>query len=67
MTEIISTDLIFATVTQRGRVVANVALRGITSLTDVLRSIPSLPHGLASVSLRNSTRGWSQTRMVLLS
>lgn len=66
MPTILSSDLIFATVSQRGRVVADVALRGITSLGDVLRSIEGLPRGLARVSVRNGSQGWASSHTVML-
>lgn len=66
MPTILSSDLIFATVSQRGRVVADVTLRGITSLADILGSIPSLPRGLARVSLRNGSQGWATSHTVML-
>ncbi|MDE6383942.1 MAG: hypothetical protein K2J17_00185 [Paramuribaculum sp.] len=66
MPAILSSDLIFATIMQRGRVVADLTLQGITSLTDVLTSTPGLSRGLARISLRNSSQGWSHTSTVML-
>lgn len=66
MPAILSSDIIFATIFQRGRVVADITLRGITSLTDVLSSAPGLTRGVARISLRNSSQGWSHTSTVML-
>lgn len=62
-------DEIYATLTQRGIVVAKVKLQGIKSLTDVLLTLRSLATncvGLVTLKVRNYTQGWSQCKNIKL-
>ncbi len=65
MATILSSDEIFATVSQRGRVVSSLRLSGITSLADILRAIGNEIRGLATIELRNSTQGWQRRHTIM--
>lgn len=65
MTTILSSDEIFATVSQRGRVLSSLRLSGITSLADILRAIGNEIRGLATIELRNSTQGWQRRHTIM--
>lgn len=69
MATILSTDVIFATVTRRGRTIASLSLSGVTSLAQIINHIRSLVSdtmGILTLSLRNSTQGWRQERNIIL-
>jgi hypothetical protein len=65
MATILSSDEIFATVSQRGRVMSSLRLSGITSLADILRAIGNEIRGLATIELRNSTQGWQRRHTIM--
>lgn len=65
MATILSSDEIFATVSQRGRVMSSLRLSGITSLSDILRAIGNEIRGLATIELRNSTQGWQRRHTIM--
>ncbi len=69
MTAILPSDTIFATVSQRGNILASFRLSGITSLTDVLRylrrSIADIA-GITTIDLRNGSQGWHKRHTVML-
>lgn len=65
MATILSSDEIFATVSQRGRVMSSLRLSGITSLADILRAIGNEIRGLATIELRNSTQGWLRRHTIM--
>lgn len=70
MTAFCPTDVIFATIRQRGTVLANLRLSGISSLADVIRQLPSAVAGLMGltvIELRNGTQGWQQRHTLMLS
>ncbi|MCM1028366.1 MAG: hypothetical protein NC342_04095 [Pseudoflavonifractor sp.] len=64
-------DIIFATISSLGRVVANLRLSGVTCIDDIIRhfraggaNIPAA--GLVTVSVRNYSAGWSSRQNVIL-
>lgn len=62
-------DIIFATISLRGRISARVQLCGVSSFSDILaRLLPSVSggRGLATVDIRNGSQGWSVRRSVML-
>lgn len=62
MSTISSSDVLFATVSQRGNMLLNIKLCGVESESDIYRAIRmSLPgiSGIARLSIRNASRGWS--------
>ncbi len=63
-------DLIFATISYLGRVVANLRLSGITSLDDILRHYRAeggkMVPGMVTVSIRNYTAGWTGSRSIVM-
>ena len=65
MATILSSDEIFATVTQRGRVISNLRFSGMTSFSDILSALGSEIRGLATISLRNRTQGWQRSHTVM--
>lgn len=63
-------DLIFATISILGRVVANLRLSGVTCIDDILRHYragggSALP-GMVTVNVRNYTAGWSSRQCVIM-
>lgn len=67
MTTILSSDVIFATVSQRGKVMTTLRLSGITSVGDVVSSIGRMFRGITTIDLRNGTQGWQRRHTVMLS
>lgn len=63
-----ATDTILARGTYLGRTVVDFVSRGFDSIDDVLGTIASEAgvHGLVRISLRNATKGWSQTRSMFI-
>lgn len=64
-----SSDLIFATVLNRGDVIASMRLSGVSSYTELLSAVRSrVGHvgGLSTLSVRNSSQGWSARQAVIL-
>ena len=62
-------DEIFATLTQRGNVVASIKITGMTSYSDVLRYlryVVSSCKGMVTLKMRNLTRGWMQVRRLMM-
>lgn len=64
MSTISSSDIVFATITQRGNMLLNLRLSGINGPADIYRAIRShLPgiSGVTRLSIRNASQGWSTT------
>lgn len=64
-----SSDIIFATVKQRGITLASIKLSGITSFAEILRHLRrslSGIMGMTTIDLRNGSQGWQQRRTVML-
>lgn len=62
------TDTLFATISQRGNILATLRLVGMSSFADIVREIRSstgTAAGLINLSLRNSTQGWSRNSALL--
>lgn len=69
MKTIALSDIIFATVIRRGITVAMVKLNGLTSLAQIVARVrASLGEikGMVTLTLRNSSRGWTDSRAVML-
>ena len=66
MATILSSDVIFATVRQRGQVMTTLRLSGITSFGDVVASVGRLFKGITTIDLRNGTQGWNLRLTVML-
>ena len=68
MTTISSTDNVFAVAHREGREIFNFAGKGFTGIPDIVTRIrrgnPTL--GMVTLTVRNSSRGWSQTRSIYL-
>ncbi len=63
MKTINSSDVIFATVTQRGATLYNARLSGLSSMADVMRFLHKAlagAVGMLTLTLRNGTQGWSR-------
>lgn len=63
MKTINSSDVIFATVTQRGATLYDARLSGLSSMTDVMKYLHkalSGAVGMLTLTLRNGTQGWSR-------
>ena len=66
MKTISHTDTIFATIRRGFKVVATFTVSGITNMTEVMTLAQSrVGAGLVTVTLRNSSAGWSDTRSVM--
>ena len=61
-----SSDRIFATIVQRGRVILNLNISGITSITDIITTLSGQLKGLVTINLRNYTQGWQSNHCVML-
>mgnify|MGYP003300023956 FL=1 len=69
MATIDSTDIIFATVTQRGKDVVSLRMSGMTSFSEIVKRMQTAvtsPLGLVTLRLRNYTQGWSQHHALVL-
>ena len=66
MATILSSDVIFAPVRQRGQVMTTLRLSGITSFGDVVASVGRLFKGITTIDLRNGTQGWNLRHTVML-
>lgn len=65
-TSILPSDIICATLRQRGVEVASLQISGVNSLAEILRRIPAALRGLTTIDLRNRSQGWQQRRTVML-
>ena len=64
------TDVIFATVRQRGMVLANLRLSGNSPMADIISRLPRIIGnlmGITTIDLRNGTQGWQRRHTVMLS
>jgi hypothetical protein len=65
-----SSDIIFATLTQRGNQVATFRFSGLSSVADIIKHIRDSVRncmGIVTLQLRNGSQGWTQQRSLLLS
>lgn len=63
------TDIIYATLTLGGRLIANIRISGVASLSEIyeyVRRAAGAAHGLLTVRLRNSSRGWQHEHSLLM-
>lgn len=69
MGQISNSDTIFGTLVMRGVTIASASVSGIGSLDQLVacmrRQCPGM-HGFATLSVRNSTGGWSRQQSVYL-
>lgn len=66
MKTITTSDTIFATIRRGFRVIATFTVSGMSSIADVLAMAQrQAGSGLATVTLRNSSAGWTDTRAIL--
>lgn len=69
MSRITINDQIFATLMMRGQVLAEATLSGVSSFRGIMEHLrDAAPHanGLGTVSVRNSSQGWSASQTVFL-
>ncbi|MCM1504805.1 MAG: hypothetical protein NC127_06395 [Muribaculum sp.] len=69
MGKINTSDIIFATITQRGKRIGTFRLSGLESFAEIIRTVRRLSAGaigLVTVTLRNGTQGWRHTRSIML-
>ena len=69
MATIFTTDILYATVIQRGTTIATLTLSGVSSLAEIISRIKSVVKdsiGMLTLNLRNSTQGWRQQRNIIL-
>ncbi|MCF0213075.1 MAG: hypothetical protein HUK13_08960 [Muribaculaceae bacterium] len=70
MKTISPTDIIYATLRNHGTTLAGKCLSGINSFADIVRLLKTEAascSGLATLMVRNATRGWTENRSVMLS
>ncbi|MBD5185019.1 MAG: hypothetical protein HDS11_05630 [Bacteroides sp.] len=68
MKTISSSDIIFATVSMRGSLVAQLCISGIASFKEILarvRQAIGARVGLATLKLRNGSQGWTDSRTLV--
>ncbi len=61
-------DIIYATLTQRGTTLGTYRIEGMSSKADVIRHLRSMVKnclGIVTLSLRNSTQGWQHRQSLL--
>lgn len=64
-----STDVIYATLLQRGVALLSLRLDGVTSMQQLRQSVMSRVErltGMAMLSVRNSSQGWSSSQSLYL-
>lgn len=69
MSKINSTDILFATLTKNGMVMANMMLSGLNSVAEVvhaLRMRNAIASGMARLNIRNTTQGWTSSASLYL-
>lgn len=69
MSRITVNDQIFATLMMRGRVLAQATMSGVSSFSSImehLRGVAPDANGLGTVSVRNTSQGWSASQTVFL-
>ena len=69
MAEINYNDVIYATLTRCGNVIASVKMRGMTSFESILRQIRKIvveSVGLVTLQIRNYSQGWSQNKTLVI-
>lgn len=69
MGKINTSDIIYATITQRGRQIGSFRLSGLESFSEIVRAVRRLSSGvigLVTVTLRNGTQGWRHTRSIMI-
>lgn len=62
-------DIIFATLFQRGRQVASIRMSGVASWNDVIAFLSKVVtecKGLTTLRLRNGSQGWTQQRSIIM-
>lgn len=68
MAKIDYTDILFVSVSQQGRSLAQMTISGIRSVKELMQRLRQTLHqysGLLTVQLRNSTQGWSRENQIL--
>ena len=69
MGKINTTDIIVATITQRGKQIGSFKLSGLESFSEIVGAVRRLSNGaigLVTVTLRNGTQGWRHSRSIML-
>lgn len=69
MANISSTDNLYISASSMGRQFYNSATTGIESIGDIfslLRRMPGAPRGMVTVTVRNASQGWAQSRSLYL-
>jgi hypothetical protein len=60
-------DIVFATITQRGATLASLKLSGITSMAHLIQYVRNyVGKGMATLTVRNSSQGWSSTQALYM-
>lgn len=68
MVKIDFSDIIFVTVLQQGRSLAQLTFSGLHSIKELMQRLRQSLHqynGLLTIQLRNSTQGWSKENQML--
>ncbi|MDE6048241.1 MAG: hypothetical protein K2G09_00915 [Paramuribaculum sp.] len=69
MATILTSDILYATISQRGTAIASLTLSGVSSIAEIINRIKSVVKntiGMLTINLRNGTQGWRQQRNIIL-
>lgn len=70
MASINTSDILFATLTNKGSKLLSLRISGISSYSELIKTIRSMTPahalGLITLQLRNHSQGWSSTRPLLM-
>lgn len=69
MATILTSDILYATISQRGTTIASLTLSGVSSIAEIINRIKSVVKntiGMLTINLRNGTQGWRQQRNIIL-
>lgn len=68
MAKIDYTDILYVSVSQQGRSLAQMTISGIRSVKELMQRLRQTLHqysGLLTIQLRNATQGWSRENQML--
>lgn len=66
MATILPSDIIFATIRQRGQILTTLRLSGITSLSEIVSGLKGIARGITTIDLRNGSQGWCRRHTVMI-
>ncbi|MDE5744488.1 MAG: hypothetical protein K2H84_02350 [Paramuribaculum sp.] len=69
MATILTSDILYATISQRGTTIASITLSGVSSIAEIINRIKAVLKdtiGILTINLRNGSQGWRQQRNIIL-